>query len=63
MLGAARVAHLGYADSGYGEILFPDPPGLVRFVRADVDEAAAKLVAVIREEHADLLLSYDAQGG
>jgi len=63
VLGAARVAHLGYADSGHGEILFPDPPGLVRFVRADVGEAAARLAALIREEHADLLLSYDAQGG
>src|SRR5580658_8433298 len=29
VLGAARVVHLGYADSGHGAILFPDPPGLV----------------------------------
>jgi LmbE family N-acetylglucosaminyl deacetylase len=63
VLGAARVVHLGYADSGHGSVLFPDPPGLVRFVRADLDEAAARLAEVIREEHADLLLSYDPQGG
>jgi len=62
-LGAARVAHLGYADSGHGPVLFPDPPGQVRFVRANLDEAAARLATLIREEHADVLLSYDPQGG
>jgi LmbE family N-acetylglucosaminyl deacetylase len=63
LLGAARVEHLGYADSGHGPVLFPDPPDRQRFVRADIDEAAARLAAVIRAEHADVLLSYDAQGG
>jgi len=62
-LGVARVVHLGYADSGHGPVLFPDPPGQVRFARADLDEAAAKLAGLIREEHADVLLSYDAHGG
>jgi LmbE family N-acetylglucosaminyl deacetylase len=62
-LGAARVVHLGYADSGHGPVLFPDPPGQVRFARADPAEAAAKLAALIREEQADVLLSYDPQGG
>lgn len=63
ILGAARAEHLGYADSGHGPVLYPDPPGRVRFARADPAEAAGKLAALIREEHADLLLSYDAQGG
>jgi LmbE family N-acetylglucosaminyl deacetylase len=63
LLGAARVEHLGYADSGHGPVLFPDPPDRQRFVRADVDEAAERLAALIRAEHADLLLSYDACGG
>jgi LmbE family N-acetylglucosaminyl deacetylase len=63
VLGAARVVHLGYADSGHGPILFPDPPDRARFARADLAEAAARLAAVIREERADLLLSYDARGG
>ena len=63
VLGAARVEHLGYADSGHGPVLFPDPPGRVRFVRADLDEAAARLAGLIREERADLLLSYDRHGG
>jgi LmbE family N-acetylglucosaminyl deacetylase len=62
-LGAARVVHLGYADSGHGPVLFPDPPDRPRFVRADPGEAAAKLAALIRDERADLLLSYDPHGG
>lgn len=63
VLGVARVEHLGYADSGHGPILFPDPPGRVRFVRAPVDEAAGKLAAILREEKVDVLFTYDAQGG
>jgi LmbE family N-acetylglucosaminyl deacetylase len=63
ILGAARAEHLGYADSGHGSLLYPDPPGRVRFVRADVGEAAGRLAALLREEHADLLLSYDQGGG
>jgi LmbE family N-acetylglucosaminyl deacetylase len=63
VLGAARVEHLGYADSGQGPVLFPDPPDRQRFVRASIDEAAGRLAALIQAEHADVLLSYDAQGG
>jgi LmbE family N-acetylglucosaminyl deacetylase len=44
VLGAARVVHLGYADSGHGPVLYPDPPDRVRFARADVNEAAGRLV-------------------
>ena len=63
ILGAARAEHLGYADSGHGPVLYPDPPGRVRFARADLAQAAGKLAALLREERADLLLSYDAAGG
>jgi LmbE family N-acetylglucosaminyl deacetylase len=63
ILGASRVEQLGYADSGHGPLLFPDPPDRQRFVRAAVDEAAGRLAALIRAESADLLLSYDARGG
>ncbi|MCC5474666.1 PIG-L deacetylase family protein [Streptomyces sp. NPDC059680] len=63
VLGVRRVAHLGYADSGHGALLYPDPPDRARFVRADAEEAAARLAAVLREEEVDLLLSYDARGG
>jgi LmbE family N-acetylglucosaminyl deacetylase len=62
-LGVDQVRHLGYADSGHGPVLFPDPPDRARFVRADLGEAAARLASMIREEHADVLLSYDPQGG
>jgi LmbE family N-acetylglucosaminyl deacetylase len=63
LLGAARVVHLGYADSGYGPVLFDDPPGRTRFARADAAGAAGKLAALLTEEKAELLLSYDAGGG
>ncbi|MFJ6696867.1 PIG-L deacetylase family protein [Streptomyces sp. NPDC091272] len=62
-LGAARVACLGFADSGHGRDLYPDPPGRQRFVRASREEAAERLAAVLREERADLLLTHDAAGG
>src|SRR5215469_9270075 len=62
ILGAYKVAHLGYADSGHGPVLFEDPPGRTRFARADIDEAAGKLAALLTGEHANLLLSYDRQG-
>ncbi len=63
ILGAAKVVSLGYADSGHGPVLFDDPPGRTRFARADVEEAAGMLAKLLTGEHADLLLSYDAQGG
>ncbi|MDF8263137.1 PIG-L deacetylase family protein [Luteipulveratus flavus] len=62
-LGVARVEHLGYADSGLGPVLYDDPPGRTRFVRAPVEEAAGRLAAILQEEHADVLLTYDANGG
>jgi LmbE family N-acetylglucosaminyl deacetylase len=63
ILGADRTVHLGYADSGHGPLLYEDPPGRTRFARADIGEAAGKLAALLTEERADLLLSYDPQGG
>jgi LmbE family N-acetylglucosaminyl deacetylase len=41
-LGTSRVETLGYADSGLGPETPPDPPGRVRFVRADPEEAAER---------------------
>ncbi|TSD99215.1 PIG-L family deacetylase [Skermania sp. ID1734] len=63
VLGVHRVVHLGYADSGYGPVFYPDPPGRTRFARADTEEAAQRLAAVLREEDAEVLLSYEANGG
>jgi LmbE family N-acetylglucosaminyl deacetylase len=62
ILGADKAVHLGYADSGHGPLLFDDPPGRTRFARADAGEAAGRLAALLTEERADLLLSYDPQG-
>ena len=60
-LGVSRLLCLGYADSG------PDPattPGSgIPFAEADADEAAARLAAILTEEHADVLTGYDAAGG
>lgn len=62
-LGVARVETLGYADSGSGDEVYPDPPGKRRFVTVPVDEAAASLATILTEENADLLLSYEPNGG
>ncbi len=62
-LGVARVEWLGYADSGSGPEPEPDSPGVIRFCRAPLEEAAERLAAVLRTERADVLLSYDAHGG
>jgi LmbE family N-acetylglucosaminyl deacetylase len=58
-LGVARVEHLGYADSGLGA----EGRAANAFADADVDKAAALLADILREEHADVLLGYDAAGG
>lgn len=62
-LGVARVIHLGYADSGMVGGVEADPPGSTRFVRAGTGEAAQRLAQILREENADVLMSYDAAGG
>ena len=49
ILGADRAVHLGYADSGHGPVLFEDPPGRTRFARADVEEAAGRLAALLTD--------------
>lgn len=62
-LGVARVEWLGYADSGSGPDPEPDAPGVARFCRAPLEEAAERLAAILRTERADVLLSYDVNGG
>ena len=61
-IGAARVELLGYADSGLdGQV---EPAGdSIPFCRADPQEAASKLAAILDQEGADLLTSYDPTGG
>lgn len=62
-LGVARTVELGHADSGSGPEIYPDPPGARRFVRVPLDEAAEALCAVLEEERADVLTTYDPHGG
>jgi LmbE family N-acetylglucosaminyl deacetylase len=61
ILGADRVEFLGYTDSGMMGEPTNDAPGT--FWTADVEEAAAKLAAILREENADVLTVYDDHGG
>jgi LmbE family N-acetylglucosaminyl deacetylase len=62
-LGAHRLECLEYADSGFGPDFYPDPPNRVRFARADADEAAQRLASILRAEDAQLLLTYQSNGG
>jgi LmbE family N-acetylglucosaminyl deacetylase len=60
VLGVARVEWLGYRDSGMMDTADNDDPDC--FWRADVEAAAAKLAAIVREEGADVLTIYPANG-
>jgi LmbE family N-acetylglucosaminyl deacetylase len=61
ILGAARVEFLGYQDSGMAGEPTNDHPGA--FWQADLDEAAARLAAIVAEEGAEVLTIYDPHGG
>ncbi len=61
-LGCARTEVLGYADSGLDGLAAGEGAAQA-FAAADVDEAAERLAAVLREERADVLTSYDPAGG
>jgi LmbE family N-acetylglucosaminyl deacetylase len=61
ILGAQRVEFLGYVDSGMMGTPENEAPG--SFWTAEVDDAASKLAAVLREERADVLTVYDSDGG
>ncbi|MFF2657821.1 N-acetyl-1-D-myo-inositol-2-amino-2-deoxy-alpha-D-glucopyranoside deacetylase [Kitasatospora sp. NPDC058032] len=64
-LGVGDVRFLGgpgrYRDSGMMGVPDNDVPGC--FWRADVDEAAGRLVAVVREVRPQVLVAYDEHGG
>ena len=59
ILGIHRIDSLGYGDSG----LRPDPADRSAFANTDVEKAARRLAALLRDEHADVLTIYDANGG
>ena len=60
ILGVARVEFLGYVDSGM--IGTPENDLPESFWQADVEEAAARLAAILAEENADVLTVYDEHG-
>ena len=60
ILGVARVEFLGYVDSGMMGTPQNDLPG--SFWQADVEQAAARLAAILTEERADVLTIYDENG-
>ncbi|MEV4314120.1 PIG-L family deacetylase [Actinocrispum sp. NPDC049592] len=60
VLGVSRVEFLGYKDSGMMGWDSNTEPG--SFWSADVEEAAGKLAAILREENADVLTIYDDNG-
>ncbi len=60
ILGVARVEFLGYVDSGMMGRPENDLPG--SFWRSDVEEAAARLAAILSEEATDILTIYDENG-
>ena len=61
IVGAARVVFLGYHDSGM--IGSPENDAPASFWQADLEEAAARLAAILAEERADALTVYDDHGG
>jgi LmbE family N-acetylglucosaminyl deacetylase len=60
ILGVARYEFLGYRDSGMMGTPTNDDPAC--FWRADIDDAAAKLAAILAEERPDALTVYDEFG-
>ena len=60
-LGVDRVVPLGYGDSGLLDDGSPPPEG--SFVAAPVEEAAARLAEVLRDEQAEVVTTYDPRGG
>lgn len=60
VIGVQRVEWLGYRDSGMTG--WPDNETEGAFCRADVDEAAAKVAAILDEEDADVFVHYDWHG-
>jgi LmbE family N-acetylglucosaminyl deacetylase len=60
-LGIHRFEFLGYRDSGM--MGTPDNDDPASFWQADIGEASTRLAAILRDEGADVLLTYDENGG
>jgi LmbE family N-acetylglucosaminyl deacetylase len=60
ILGVSRVEFLGYRDSGMADTPTKDITG--SFWSTDVDEAAALLAHILRDEHPAAFTTYDERG-
>ncbi len=60
ILGVARVEFLPYVDSGM--MGTPENEAAESFWKADVEQAACRLAAILEEEQADVLTVYDENG-
>lgn len=61
ILGIRRLVKLGYRDSGMQGTADNDNPA--SFHQADLNEAVARVVRVMREERPDVVVTYDENGG
>jgi LmbE family N-acetylglucosaminyl deacetylase len=61
VIGTHRVEFLGYADSGMTGWEQNEHEG--SFARADTEQAAQQVAAILREEAADVVVGYDWHGG
>lgn len=62
-LGVARVEFLGYADSGLDGDTGSTGDGTPTFCGTPSADAAARLAQILTDERAEVLTSYDANGG
>ena len=63
ILGVARTVRLGYADSGLHGDEVQQAGGSVPLCQALVADVAQELAEILREECADVLVTYDPNGG
>ena len=69
VIGVHRLVSLGYADSGLDGDADPGPhgdaypEGRTTLCRAPLEESAAAVAAILVEEDADVLVTYDPNGG
>src|SRR5438270_9664121 len=61
ILNISRLVKLGYRDSGMAGTDDNNHPA--SFLKANFDEALERVVAVIREERPDIVVTYDERGG
>ncbi len=61
ILNVSRLVKLGYRDSGMAGTVDNDNPA--SFNQANIDEAIERVVKVVREEHPQVVVTYDERGG